>query len=286
MSPTNWKQAVNNVLPWINEEMEKKKCNKIVVDMKTLMDKMQIQPEFRKNVVVKHFRITFEKYIIGEGFNVKIYNGFVNGQPTLAILKQSDISPKHEEELKICSYDSVEDHIRILEAEERIRKARFISGVLPKYKNALELNMLPLIKDNIEKSENGIYSMKMTNIRNLIGQKFCVYGDNTICQNIKIVMEDYGIISTARGFNQKKIDNNKVCIEFRYKQDYEKFIWEKKGFASRKEHEEYKMWKRNCNKIRKTVDSRKKDPQSLFNNKELVKNMFSCQTDGKQDKEE
>jgi hypothetical protein len=54
------------------------------------------------------------------------------------------------------------------------------------------------------------------------------------------------------------------------------YIWEKEGFESREEYEDCLEKDRGCNKIRKIArDCRNKDSESLFNNKKLIKDMFS-----------
>lgn len=270
----DWKTAIDNVLPWIKEEIEKNGGDKrsITVDMSTLLDKMNISPEIKKEVNRSSFKFSFQNNIIGKGYDIKSLKGGL-----FEIISDVNCGPRDKyiiEEHKKHRYISISDHLREIEKEDNIRKQRyqFMGNTLSVYKENVDY-MMPLIKEGMDNAENGIFAMSMEDVRRILGHKFNVYSDISVYNNIKIVMENCGIVVDSKGLNtQKQCDK---YIRFRYKRDDEKFIWEEYGFSSRNEYEEYKKWNRNCNNIRKIIDENKNIPESVFSDKKFIKKIIS-----------
>jgi hypothetical protein len=176
-----------------------------------------------------------------------------------------------------------EENIRRIEEENELNKRRYqlslTSGNIYKTKAS---EMIPLIKEDLDLYGN--CSMSIENVINILGKEFKIFADYSIYINMRNAMEEHGIIVGMKGY--KRGDPYHIgFLTFRYKMDYEKFDWEIEGFVSREEFEEFKKTNINCNRIRKIANERKsKDPESLFNNKELVKKIFrACPVDSDND---
>ncbi|MBZ5529606.1 MAG: hypothetical protein LAN71_17125 [Acidobacteriia bacterium] len=140
------------------------------------------------------------------------------------------------------------------EEEEELRKEKDLLTYRDKIKE-----ILPSMKKELELHDNTY--IRMDNMRKVLGKDFNIYEDKTIYLNIRNEMETYNI----------RVDIYYEYLKFRY------FFWEKQGFSSKKGYEEYLGSNRNCEIIRKIAkDCMEKYPESLFNIKELIKNIFSA----------
>lgn len=163
---------------------------------------------------------------------------------------------------------------RSIEEELKKEKIRFAKNARLSYENKIE-ELLPLMKKELELKEKCFISID--NMRKFLGKEFNIYVDFGIYRNIRDIMEGYNI--RAGVVVSKKGPNIIDYFTFRYKREGEKFKWEREGFFSRKEYNQYlknsKIYYGNIeNIIEVEEDCRQKDPQSLFNNKELIKRLF------------
>lgn len=217
------------------------------------------------------------RYVSGRGYLIVKNPDFVRGN-VISNEKNYEISPKYRARENIVHGYSNEANLKRIEEEGEWRKEKdlFAKNARLIYRDKIK-EILPSMKTELEIFGKCFISMR--NMRKFLGKEFDVYKDITIYLNMKYEMEGddvrVGIKRHERGSNI--VD----YLTFRYKREGEKFSWEKQGFSSRKEYEEYlddnRKCKRNCEIIRKIAkDCKEKDPESIFNNKELIKKMFSA----------
>lgn len=167
------------------------------------------------------------------------------------------------------------DYTRSVEQEDRIRKMRHGKErkTLDDYRERIS-EILPMIKERMDRSKTPWYVMSMEEFVGVLGCDYEIYCAYTIYENVKIAMEDFNVVTGTKGYDGKGkwVGSG---IAFRHKDEYDMYIWEREGFESRKEYEECRKEDERCRKIKKIArDCRKKDPESLFNNKKLIKSMF------------
>lgn len=162
-----------------------------------------------------------------------------------------------------------------IEQEDHIRKMKYGKErkTLSDYKKRVS-KILPMIKEKIDESKTQWCVMRIEDLVDLLGYNYDIYSGRTIYKNIKIVMEDFNIVVGTKGRDGK---GKWTCefISFRHRDKYDRYIWEKQGFENREEYEDCRKEDRKCNKIKRIArDCREKDPESLFNNKKLIKDIF------------
>ena len=293
MNRINWRIAVKNVLPWIKEEMERNghttdliprgqdKCNRksIVVTMSVLMEKMGVSAEDKINMKIMSFKGSFQKNIVGKGYSATLYGKLVDGNSAIVITEDpvdigSVLRPGYEYTVKFDEgYRKL--YNRRMKEQDDIRKMRYgpRRKTLSDYKEKLS-EILPSIKSGIDKSENGLFIVKIKDLTDSMGYGFDIYGGAAIYNNIKIIMEDYNIVVGMKGYENG--DWTQELMTFRDKDEFDRYIWEKEGFENREEYEECLKEDRKCMKIRKIAsECKSKDPESVFNNKELIKELFT-----------
>lgn len=224
----------------------------------------------------------FKRNIINKGFDVKF--GSVNKCSALIIMEDPVIGHVIRPDLTHSSgfddkYKRMYD--KGVEEEENIRRMRYgkIKKTISDYKQ-MSNTMLSYIKNTIDESEKEICIMSVECIYRYLGDGFEVFGEYAIFKNIKAAMEDHNIMVGLTGHDEKSRWKRKY-ISFWYKRDCDQFIWEREGFISREEYEDCIKEERKCRKVKKIVNECKsRDPNSVFNNKELVKKIFTgCDTD-------
>lgn len=272
-------KAIDPHIKWFEEQIEKSKDGIINIRLKDFRDKVLGQHYDRicDNTVCQGVKATF----LRRGIHIAIGNHRNSGDKIL-IMTTCEQDPQH----RICKYygnditheELVRDnakHVHKLEAEENFRKKKrqFSIDAVKIYKEKVA-EMLTWIGEEMNKDENRIFVASITGVQNILGYNFRMYAGNTIFKNIKIAMEDHGIVVNKRNNNDIHKD---FYVEFRYKREDEKFVWEEQGFSSRREYDEYLEWDRNCRKIKKKVNENQDNPDSIFSDKEFVKRIFSCQ---------
>lgn len=133
------------------------------------------------------------------------------------------------------------------------------------------------IKKKID--EYGLCIMDMDSVRSHLGRKFKKNSGWKIFSNLKIVMEGNNIIVGQKGL--KCHNSEEKYMTFRNKGKHEQYIWELGGFVSREESKEYLKEDKKCRKIKDMAKKcREKDPNSLFNNRKLINEIFTgCEID-------
>ena len=125
-----------------------------------------------------------------------------------------------------------------IDQEDHIRKMKYGKErkTLSDYKKRVS-KILPMIKERIDKSDTPFYVMRIEDLVDLLGYGYDIYGVSTIYRNIKIVMEDFNIVTGTKGYDGKGKWTHE-SLSFRHKDEYNRHTWEKHGFKSREEYED------------------------------------------------